>query len=302
MAYRLRLDAPLADDIRRLAAEQVDSALAETRDGALTRERAIHQARKRCKKIRAVLRLVRPSLGTHHRRDDRLFRDAARRLADARDAGVVVATYDKLLQRLGDDAAGPFAPLRELLERRRERLSEADTALEAVLARFRDDMAAARARIDRWSLDDGGFRAFSGGLKNTYAQARKLTVAARAQPSVEGFHEWRKAVKYHWYHVRLLTPLWPVEMRARSEALHTLSELLGEEHDLAVLRAALAAETEHAEAAQALLPGLVELLEQRREELQGEARALGQRLFAEKPKHLAYRLRAYWRAAEPVAA
>jgi hypothetical protein len=31
----------------------------------------------------------------------------------------------------------------------------------------------------------------------------------------EHFHEWRKRVKYHWYHLGLLRELWPASMELR---------------------------------------------------------------------------------------
>lgn len=46
-------------------------------------------------------------------------------------------------------------------------------------------------------------------------------------------HEWRKRVKYGWYHMRLLTDASPAILSPLEERLHDLSDALGGDHDLA---------------------------------------------------------------------
>ena len=43
----------------------------------------------------------------------------------------------------------------------------------------------------------------------------------------EIFHDWRKRVKDHWYHSRLLQGFWPAGIRPHRKAVKELSELLG---------------------------------------------------------------------------
>ncbi len=72
-----------------------------------------------------------------------------------------------------------------------------------------------------------------------------------------------------------------------------LSELLGDDHDLAVLQQMLADEPDRfADAATREL--LAALIEHRRGELQHEAMLLGPRLFLDRPKAFARRLEGYW--------
>ena len=62
----------------------------------------------------------------------------------------------------------------------------------------------------------------------------------RGRPATaEDFHAWRKATKDLWYAVRLFEPAWPGPLDALAAELHALSQLLGDEHDLTVLRGAL---------------------------------------------------------------
>ena len=44
---------------------------------------------------------------------------------------------------------------------------------------------------------------------------------ARKRPGDRQFHDWRKRVKDHWYHCRLLKYLWPEPMRTGRVHLNT---------------------------------------------------------------------------------
>ena len=63
MSYRLELNESLPDGIKRIVKEQIDQALEQLRESPEGRNEAVHDARKRFKKIRAVLRLVRDEIG-----------------------------------------------------------------------------------------------------------------------------------------------------------------------------------------------------------------------------------------------
>jgi hypothetical protein len=95
MACRLRTEEPVAHGVVRVICEQLERARGEVADSELDRDACVHQVRKRCKKIRAVLKLVRDSF-PDYRRGNRFFRDLARSLSDARDATVMVECLDGL--------------------------------------------------------------------------------------------------------------------------------------------------------------------------------------------------------------
>ena len=157
--------------------------------------------------------------------------------------------------------------------------------------------AMAASDVDEWKLSDGDFDAIRGGLSKTYRRARSAlgTVRKHAGVRTDENHEWRKRVKYHWYHLRLLGNLWPVIFEPWAEEAHRLSRLLGAEHDCAVLREVVTGE---------LLPAidkgaasdLLRMISERRDSLVDESILVGTRLFAERPKALVRRTEAYWAA------
>jgi hypothetical protein len=95
-----------------------------------------------------------------------------------------------------------------------------------------------------------------------------------------------------WYELRLLSDAWRGPLESTAEEAHRLTELLGDHHDLALLRADLherrlgEEETRVLEAA----------IDARQERLATDAFELGRRLYAEKPKAFNRRLRCYWKA------
>ena len=133
-----------------------------------------------------------------------------------------------------------------------------------------------------------------------YKRARKAIEAPYAARVRRHFHDWRKGVEFHRYHLELLAGLWPRQIGGRRKEVKALGGMLGDDHDLVVLEATLAAEPASFGAAGA---GLVsELARRRRAELRAAIRPLGQRLFAEPPKALARRFEVYWQATQTKAA
>lgn len=112
-------------------------------------------------------------------------------------------------------------------------------------------------------------------------------------------HAWRKRVKDLWYHERLLAPICGPAVRGQAKDAHRLAGLLGDDHDLGVLRQVL---TSDQIAVAVDLNAVVRLIDHRRAELQSEAIQIGHRVYAEKPKGFRRRLRRSWHAGRAVAA
>ncbi|HEY2158704.1 MAG TPA: CHAD domain-containing protein, partial [Isosphaeraceae bacterium] len=102
MSARLKPGESPRKGLRRIIRGQIDKALDELANPTEPAE-TVHSARKRLKRLRALLRLARDGMdrATYGREKERL-RDAARPLAEARDAAVLVATLDHLVERSSD--------------------------------------------------------------------------------------------------------------------------------------------------------------------------------------------------------
>jgi CHAD domain-containing protein len=291
MAYRFNLEQSVAANARRIALDEIERATALCGNQG-DRADAAHQLRKHTKRLRALMRLLRGPLEVDgkYETDNVFFRDAARELGRVRDAEAVIESYDKLMERYAAEIERRhFAPLRRALTLKRQAVGREDD-LAARLARFRDRMLDARDRVEDWHIGDDGFGAVRDGLTRTYRSGRKTLKTAFEAPNTENFHTWRKHAKYHWYHMRLLEPVWKSELRPRRKESKKLGELLGDYHDLTVLRDRFASENGRAR-------DLDALIERRARELTARAHIVGERLYAAKPKAFASEMEGWWQAA-----
>jgi CHAD domain-containing protein len=304
MSYQLEITEPIDVGVRRIANELIDDAIVRIEAPGRDCHEAVHEVRKNCKKLRALLRLIRPRVPDLYKAENRHFRDAAASLSGIRDAEAALESYDALLKAFdgGVDRRG-LAPARRVLTLHKQRLAEEMADLDARLDAFGERMHEARKRVSDWQLpaDDPnhgkrGFGLLEAGLAKTYKRGRKAMDRAYEAPSVENFHEWRKRAKYLRYHLRLLRPVWPRLLKRTRSEVKTLGDLLGEDHDLAVLEEVLTVAL-GADVSQGRMDVLKALMRQRSLQLRDEALWLGRRSYAEKPKAFRKRIGRYWDAA-----
>jgi CHAD domain-containing protein len=278
--------------VPRIARKQAKQAIKALEAHQRSRDR-VHEARTSVKKLRGLLRLVGPSLGDRYRRENSRLGDLGDQLSQLRDAEVMIQTFDGLFHQFRDQLNAPLRRVRTRLTRRlrgvERRLDVSEHLSEAARA-FRKT----RKRAKKWVPATGGWDAVADGLGDTYRWGRRAMATAYHRDEDTDFHEWRKAIKYHGYHVRLLADVWPEEMGGRLEVLDHLGGLLGEDHDLSVFAEALSREPRcfDNEQDREVLLGLIK---QRQQALRAMARPLGRRLFAEPPAAFKRRLHQYWK-------
>lgn len=296
MAYRFRADEPVRAAIVRCASEQLDRAISDLSEGINDDPvSAVHDARKAIKKERSLLRLAKGAMPTEtRRRENSVLREAARELSGTRDADVMIATLDDLADRFaGRLPAKTFEAIRDQLSAR-----SGQRPGSAFEARAVQELGALRVRVDDWTLLRGGWKAIESGLLRSYTRGRKAFARARARRSTDDLHAWRKRVKDLWYHQRLLGPICGPGVRGQAKDAHHLADLLGDDHDLALLRQRLASDE---------LPATVDssavlrLIDHRRSELQTEAIALGERVYADRPRAFRRRMRRSWNVGRALA-
>lgn len=290
MAYRLSFGDDVSDGVRRCAHEQLAGAVEKLERAGDDPVEAVHDARKHLKKARALLRLVRPALGRKaYGRENAALREAGLALSGTRDADVLVQTA----AGLAEQAAGRLPA--DVFEQLRAALAEETAAgrdgggpdLTAVIEALR----AAEQRIETWSLDDAEWDDVLAGVTRAYERGQEALAQTRAKPTPERLHAWRKRAKDLWYHQRLLAPAWPDVLGAHAEAAHELTELLGHNHDLAVLAERLK-DTDRPLplAPEAARAELLTLVAHCSTELRAAAWQLGDRIYTESPKAFARRL------------
>lgn len=270
--------------LRRIAREEAEGALAQARAQGDLAPR-VHAMRKTVKKLRGLLRLVRPVF-PEASAENAILRDAGRGLSDLRDAAVQLATLEGLTQDVPEDRrARLLAPFQEAAAHH-----DAQAAPHRLPA-FAAAMASLRDRSEGWTLDHDDWEALEPGLSATWAAARRALKAARRDPVPDNLHEWRKRVKDHWYQARLLRPLWPRLMDPHIAAADELGDLLGQVNDLAVLRDRL----DKAPIEEALRLEARDLADLRHSEIMASALPLGRKLLAGPAEALTDRWGAWWK-------
>jgi CHAD domain-containing protein len=286
---RFRLDdgerAP--DGVRRIARGQLDMSI-ERLNGDTDEDlgTAVHETRKSLKRLRAIARLARDELGDDaYRCQNVAFRDAGRRLAGARDSQVLLETLDALTDRYPDQAPpARFERFKRTLVGQhgaaQRRLHE-----RAAVAEVLGELRQAQARVAHWHFEREGLDALAPGFQRIYRRGRRAYRSACQEPSTENLHELRKRAKYLWYAAQIVRGAAPKKMKRIARRAHELSDLIGVDHDLALL-AQRATERRDRFPDAAAAGELAELVERRRAEIQRDALDLARRLFRKKPRKI----------------
>jgi CHAD domain-containing protein len=298
MAYCLQSGERVPQGIKRIVSQEIAMAIGHlSGQGAADRDQAIHEARKNIKKIRGVLRLIQPELGDVYPQENALFRDIGRHLSEFRDGGAMLESFDALRKKYRGELAGvSLASIRRGLVARKKQ-TEKQAHVGEVLSTMVTALDGSAARVSAWPLAKDGFSAIVPGLEATFRRGQKAMARARKHQRPENFHDWRKRVKEHWYHVRLLEGLWNHAMEAYEKRLKELETCLGEDHNLVVLQDKVMAEPDfYGKAPETRL--LASLIDKYTEELRGSALPLGARIYEEKPGRFKRRVHRLWKAWE----
>jgi CHAD domain-containing protein len=292
MSFQLKSGQKLAHGIRRTARKEIGAVL-ESLDGLRVGHegKSLHEARKNLKKVRAFLRLVRGRLGEEvYQRENRRFREVARLLAARRDAEVLVKTLGELRRRDGKHVSkGALAKLEKVLLGRHQQAFGSP----GIDGGLKPTLKSARRHASQWPLGSLKWPDIRRGLTRTYRRGREAFRDARESRTNEHLHEWRKRVKDLWYQLRLVKPVRPKAIAALSHVLKRLSEDLGDDHDLVMLKGA----ADRAGLQPKETRSLADWIRDRRRHLQTSAFTLGSRIYGEKPARFAGQIEHYWKAA-----
>jgi len=297
MAFRLKPGRSVASEIRRIVLRQIEAATVELKAiGDPESDEAVHDARRRVKKIRAVIRLVQPALGKTSRVVDKDLRDVSRLLAPVADGQGIIATLDTLEKRY--NRLLPKTLVARLRTRLIDRGSQTDRQADSdhVLQVAAGTLRVERRRVKHWQLRTDGFAALSPGLEASFRRARKAMLAAWNRPTGARYHTWRRHVKNHWFHVRLLEGRCGDRLLADQRRLEALDGILGEYHNLVLLHEVLISDGLVSPAA--IAPCLRAVSSYQRV-LRQQAQSLGARIYSEKPRGFVRRIKHLWGSLPP---
>ena len=283
VAHRIRKREEIGAALLRLAREDLAAARKDL-VGNGPREERIHRVRQRLKRVRTLLTVLEPGLGEHAETTRLMLTSVARMLAGARDADVVAASARGLAaatpraEELGLDRVIEVLD-REAAHAHREKtpIGEVNRRLGALLGEV--------SSFDEACVD--GPALLEDALERSYRQGRESLRRARSSLATPDLHRWRKKVKDLWHLLRLARVRLSDSGQKMAPLLERLGDLLGLDHDHALLAEKLALSP----TGDLALMSQLSLIAERRRELEAEAFDLGDRIYGKSTKAFARSLR-----------
>ncbi|HEY1726589.1 MAG TPA: CHAD domain-containing protein [Steroidobacteraceae bacterium] len=274
--------------VRGAALSQVAEAVRALRTARPSAEQ-VHIARKAIKKSRAALRLLRATLAkVTYQRENQALRAAAHALDPVRDATVLLRALTELRARratLTRDRT--TATLTRSLQQRQRQAQHDLRSRPERLAAARSTLDQVQARARRWHVGHDGWTSLGPAFRRIYRRGRRAAQHAERRADAPTLHDWRKQIQYLRHAWQILEPL---QSKIPAKAAHRarqVAEYLGEDHDLALLRAATSEFTrQHHLNATALLAAI----DRRRKHLQTRAMPIGRHLYVRRSRRVAARL------------
>lgn len=293
MAYRLDTQKPLSANVCQIVGEQLERAATELSSQTAT-PKTIHETRKCIKRIRAVLKLVRPGVSkTWYAKENARFRDIAALLAPSRDTDILDETTLKLDAQSDRSAQAAIAATRKLIGKTKKRTSP---TTEQAVSQARQAIAGAARDYRTLTIDTDSFLVLRDGLQSCYGAARRAQKLAYRDGTDKTFHDWRKPVQLHWRHMALFSNAWPEMFKARVEAARTLSQILGDDHDLSILISFVRAATKKRDLTEDAARKVKKYARARQQVLRDIANPLGGMLFQQSAKNHAHHIYGIWLA------
>src|SRR5262249_34456570 len=116
--------------------------------------------------------------------------------------------------------------------RERDSAEEQAGSLKTTAAQLKKMAEAAR----HLPLQGDGFAVVRPGFVRTFRKGRQALERVKEHPTDLAYHDLRKRVKAHWYHVALLNSTGGKWLQQYEKELKKLETWLGDEHNLSVLR------------------------------------------------------------------
>ncbi|HEX4166451.1 MAG TPA: CHAD domain-containing protein [Bryobacteraceae bacterium] len=303
MAYKLKNRASVSADLPAIVQDKLQTAAKGLSSGAGTdQDRAVHEARKSVKRARAVLRLLKPVLGGAYATDNATLGELGRQLSKIRDSAALLEIFDHLVKKEGDGAdREDMAPIRQGLASEKQALASRQSTRKT-LDRIAHSLSAKTTLTKSWpALPCDGWQAIAPGLQRTYRQGRRALRTAAKKHTPDSFHELRKRVKDHFFHLDLLTEILGEATKSRAAECKDLEQVLGDDHNSVLLQERLR-ENKKKYAGRPAVRSLLRLIRSSQRNARGRSLSAAKTLYKAKPSAFVEQLGKAWNESAAVTA
>jgi CHAD domain-containing protein len=285
----LHADEPLRTGLLRIADCLIQNAVDRIRCPTSDRGEDVHLVRVTIKRLRAMLRLIRPVVGkTAFDRENNRLRTAARRLSAARDADVARQTLATLPSPKGRERDAVAIALAGF-----GKDGEPEADINKTMSQIELDLEQTRRNLHQLRISEREWKAIEPGLRRAYRQCRKRMERALGQGDDDAFHKWRIRVKNLYYELQLLQSVWPVRLNKMVAGLGQLQDKIGADHDLGVLKRSLCRNPDTFGGTQSV-EQVLNSLDARRRKLRRITKPLGRAIFDQRPRIFVRELGQHW--------
>ena len=232
----IQLQSSLENNVRRILLHYNNAAI-DYLSKNLKNPENIHQTRLCFKRIRSFLRLTQNAFPD--RTCDELnvyFRDKARLLSSNRDITAIIDICQDMMIRSRSDSVKLF--LKKYIQSQKKNRKETiqNPELQRTTKFMIESLMETGDKINNLDLNGEMHNCFAFGAKKVYKKGFYLLGTLIENKDDRMLHEWRKQVKYLWYHYVFLNSFWPGIMSAHARQTQQLSQWLGNHNDYVILK------------------------------------------------------------------
>jgi len=257
----------------------------------------IHEVRQHLKKNRALLRLVRDTHDSYDR-ENKFYRDEARKIAPLRHAEAKIEALDLIQQQYSERIyKKAFAEIRIQLEEHRDKEVEKALTEKHLLQDIYQNLEPKCEKMETFYNGSFSFKTIGSGIKRVYKRGKKAHEKAMDSKSASNLHELKKRITYLQFQLGTINPIWPKVLSAWQEELNELSAYLSSYRDLTMLHEYLQENNKQSDTEDgAYLLGT--LIEGHRDQLRKHAILLGTKLYHLSAKDFVGLLEIAWESHE----
>ncbi len=228
--------------IRDIILREITSSLALQLNSELNSESRIHEYRKSIKRCRSLLRLLKQCINEiDYERLDNKLSEVAEEMTQRREATVNLRTFLKLTQNYQtfvpeDIKKQVIADLTQKLEKAYGMINTDPVKTESSILFH---LKALWSDLNNIAIKSSTYSDFIDTIEKTHYKAARLYFDSRNTLDTEIIHKWRKYTKHLLLQMRFTPEIDRTEMEPLLSKLDRISELLGKDHDLAVLETKL---------------------------------------------------------------
>jgi CHAD domain-containing protein len=282
----LRAGEPAGAGVTRVFDTLFQNAIERLEHAGSNREGDIHAVRTTIKRVRAILRLIEPAIANaSFRKENQRLKKTARLLAPMRDVAIGLHTLRGLAgaatrQQKRHDASivhDHFA----------KNVSMPDGVTQKSVMRVTvQALEAHRRRLRKLRIISADCQAMRISLEKVYHSCRRRMKRAFSEGDDDSFHRWRIRLKNLYYELQFLEPIFSRRLRSMIARLKRLESMIGDDHDIAVLKASLQ-KTPEQFGGGPVVKRVLRQLKERSDELRRAMRPLAETVLDEKPDRFA---------------